>query len=748
MQIRQLKQENVPAIMDLLCDAFREDPYFARLFPDPGRRKEEMRASFLPDVVFCLSQGFSFGAFDGEKLISFIICFDYKRSKRDSEKEFRSIFSGSEDRNLPLPYQEQVHDRVSAMEGEVLYLLSLASVVAYQKLGIGSALVDYVLDRYPGYSLASDISNASSLGIYRKRNFDVTQIETDYYFVCHPRGKACHSCALGKELTLLVPTPEELEKAGLRTEAALRERYLPNVDISDSCGRSFFTSTEDNLCKAFAVQLSYRELLVWQRSLNVSLFEERFTGDCVYYLNSLPYQSAPLMNGKLKEMISTRSAEWAVIPDVFVSVPMQYRSSECLLEARPRPDMKAQELLRDMDFRTQYEAGIPSVNVEVDDLASFKKRIKRFYLGKVKVQIACEASVEDYKGSGEPIGAPASVDLYVSIDVGSDCAVLTWYSLSAPFLISHLLDNIIRNQLRVLADGGQTNFFDYVSDKFGLIKRGTPKMYLVIPEGRECLKPNQAASLLAAETIYPDGENFGEIIDEDILKAVKSAKGIGQYDRAIVLAHTNVVLQFTPDFCCSLKNRLAEGSITLFYMELILLEEAAIHIADREIIRLFSGNAITEPIDFLKKVDRIYDDYCRTTDFWDIQVNYPTSQKSIDMLRRAFRIKKQLVYMQRNQTQLQTVFETKCDIIDRRESKRMDVSLAIISVLAVFSAWIDGHDYIATWGDVFSGPTIHLLQRCLFLLVLLTAVYAIIHLFGNRISRLFLAWRQRKRGKN
>lgn len=51
--------------------------------------------------------------------------------------------------------------------------------------------------------------------------------------------------------------------------------------------------------------------------------------------------------------------------------------------------------------------------------------------------------------------------------------------------------------------------------------------------------------------------------------------------------------------------------------------------------------------------------------------------KSITMLRESFRIKDQLDEMKRNQEQLQTVFDTKCDIIDRKDAKRMDTSLAI-----------------------------------------------------------------------
>ena len=745
MIIRPLAEDNIAGVMDLFCTAFRDDEYYSRIFSDPTTRIEEMRASFEPSIAFCISLGQCFGAFEDDRLISFILCFDYKRAKEDHGKDFLEIFGGDGNRDVPLPYKELIHDRICGMDGRVLYLLSIASAPEYQNLGIGSSLIDYILDRFEDCVLVGDVSNAVSLGMYKKRNFEITEIDSDYYFVCQDRKKKTYTAEIGSENHVIVPSEDVLKESGVAYSLVEAVHYLPNAALETRYGQSCFTKKPDCLCRACVVSLSYDALLCYQRTINLSQFCECFLGDLVFYLNTFPYDERPLMNQRLAEMIKTRTQEWSIVPDVFASVPMQYRDRDKII-SRGAPDAgSALLLLRDMDFRTQYEAGIPNVQEEVDDLASFKSRIRRFYLEKVKVQIASEASVDHYEDGFDPIGAAAYVDLYVSVDLESDCAVLTWYALSAPFLISHLLDNIIRNQLQVVLPDKQINFFDYISGKYSLVKRGTPKIYTVIPKGRDCLKPSQTASLLAAETIYPDGENFGEIIDEEILAAVNSPNGMGQYDRAIILAHTNVVLQFSPDFKGSVRQRLEEESITLFYMELILLEEAAIHIADREIIKLFSSNSITEPIEFLKKVDVIYDDYCKTTDFWDIQVNYPTSQKSIDMLRNAFHIKDQLEFMQRNQSQLQTVFDTKCDIIDRRDSKRMDVSLAIISVLAVFSAWIDGHDYIATWGDLFPASTIHVLQRALFVVILITAVYAVIHLFGSRVRALFAARRQRIR---
>ena len=45
---------------------------------------------------------------------------------------------------------------------------------------------------------------------------------------------------------------------------------------------------------------------------------------------------------------------------------------------------------------------------------------------------------------------------------------------------------------------------------------------------------------------------------------------------------------------------------------------------------------------------------------------------------------------------------------------------------------MDGHDFIATWNDLLSSGTIHLLQRAFFLLILITAVYTVARLVDTK----------------
>lgn len=742
MQIRALQQDDLEAVLELFYRCFRRDHYYSQMFGKTELSREKLLGAFEDSIGFCVGLGFSVGVVDESgALAAFALMFDYRAAMEDHADEFHRVFSTQKERVLP--YYDQLHGKIVRLTGDTLYLLSIAVAPEYQKQGMASSLVDHILAVRSGFHIVSDVSNKGSLAIYRQRGFSVEEIDEDYFYIEHLRDAPVGAVDFSGDIDLIVPQRVLLDRCGIAYQMKRDRWYAAGCRAQEDHGIPCFSEDPGALCAGTMVTLRYDALLEYQRLLNLCQYSERVRGGAVFYVQQERYHCAPLLNDTLEDMLASRRTEWSVIPDVYVSIPLQYLDRGKIRTQAAHGAAKA--LLHDMEFRTHYEAGIPSAADQVDDWAGLKKRIERYYLGTVRVQIFSEVTVDNYTQLGDTIGPAAPVDLYVSLDKDSSCAVLTWYSLSAPFLVSHLFDNIVRNSIMVVDGETGTNFFDYLKDRFGLIKRGTPKIFAVFPCDKDRLSVNQLASLLAGETIYPEGENFGEIIDEDILSRVDNRKGMGQYDRVFVSAYRNVVYQFSENTTGSVLERMYEESITLFYIELILFEEAAIQIADREIIELFTSETVEEPVQFLRKVDAIYDGYSQTIDFWDIRVNYPTSQKSIAMLREAFAIHELLDKMKRDQDQLQTVFGTKCDIIDRRESKRMDTSLAIISVFAVFSAWMDSYDYTATWDDVLPLGIIHLLQRIFFVLIMVTAGYAVTHLFGGRIGLMVRRRREKRR---
>lgn len=744
MQINPLRDKDLDEVMDLFCRCFVEDPYYAHMFPEETTRPDQMREMFHKCIAYCLETGLSLGVTDdGGQLIAFLLSFDYFVVRQEHPQIFQQIFRGDE--GEPLPYEDQLHGEIQNLkEGRTLYLLSLTVTPEYRRRGLGSSLIDAMLRNHPQCNLVGDVSNEASLSMYEDRKFHIQRLAPNYFLVLHHQDESGNTFAIGEHVKLLVPNTEVLSGNGISFGVLKENRLLAGYTAQVKFGIWYFEEKADAVASGVVVQLAYDMYLRYQRLINVSQYLEIIAGDCIFYALIQDYTCPPLFNDTLNQMLLKRQTEWSLLPDVYVSIPVQYTDKQLIKGVEENSTAGA--LIKMLDFRMHCETGIPFQEAQVDDLSNIKNRIKRYYLGKVQVQISGEVTLENYQSDIDSIGPAAFVDLYLAMDEGSNCGVLTWYSLSTPFLISHLLDNIIRNHLMVLESGKISNFFEFVNTHYGLVKKGTPKSFVIIPKGKDYLVPEQIASLLVSETIYPDGESYGRIIDRDIMAIAEDDIGMGQYDRAFVCAYSNVVLQFSAGLMGTIADRISDESITLFYIELILFEEAAIQIADRDIINLATSVTVHTPVKFLTQVNEINDSYSKTIDFWDIKVNYPTSQKSIAMLRTAFGIADRLEELRRNQEHLQTVFDTKCDIIDRNDSKRMDTSLAILSILAVFSAWIDGYDYIATWSDTFPGHIIFLLQRILFVLVLVTAGYAITHLFGNKLA-LMVQMRRRERSR-
>lgn len=105
----------------------------------------------------------------------------------------------------------------------------------------------------------------------------------------------------------------------------------------------------------------------------------------------------------------------------------------------------------------------------------------------------------------------------------------------------------------------------------------------------------------------------------------------------------------------SITERITRESITLFYIELILFEEAAIQIANHRIVNFLTQLDNYVPSSVLKQINAIVSDHVRTIEFWDIQMNYPSSKKSVDDIREAFHIRKELELIERNKAQLLTI---------------------------------------------------------------------------------------------
>ena len=729
MKLRKLTGGDLSSVLALFCEVFAEDAYYAAMYGEGADLAACMRRDFAPSIAYGLAGGYSLGVFDGEQLVAFLLACDYRALTADPAASAMIFGTGHRDENDE-EKQAFAALRERMPEGPTLYGLSLGVSGDLRGGGLGSLLVDRLIEENPGCALMSDVSNTASLGIYRARGFSLCEIAEGYTFVYLPAGGRT-GYPYPERVRVAVADPERLLRELGLAPTLLGRRYVADAALCD--GTLVFAPGE--IAEASLVLMSYHDLLVYQRYLGVLDYNEVDMATAVAYVRHRPQPHFDPREEENRALAADRAREWSAVPDIFLSIPVTYRDPARFTGEGQgtRGSAVVDAILKNLEFRTSYEAGI-AAGQSNDDGAVFKSRIRRVSLGAVTLSLCDESTLTDR--TCRPIGKPHRVELYLSYDTGSSCGVVGVAALSCPFMMSVFFDNVSRNQILVTEGGESMNLYEYLIARFALTKSGTPRIFAVLPHERgEVFTDAAIGSLLSGETIYADGENFGEIIDSEILSLVRSRHGLGQYNRGCVLAYRNVVLQFDGRLRASLSDRVAEEIITQFYIELVEMEDAAINMTDAAIVDLLANTAVSDPVEYLKAVEAIHENYAKTVCFWDVLVNYPTSQKSIEMLRRAFCIDRGVERMTRNRDQMRAVFEAKCEIIDRSDSRRVDASLAVLSVLAVFGALIDCYDFIGAWQGPFAPLPILILQILFTAGILATGVYAVLRMLIRKKHR-------------
>lgn len=739
MDITEISKDDLEQAADLAVSCFSDDLYFKKMMPGEQERKAELKKNFLDAVSYCISEHGAYGMKDNGRLIAFMLFFDYDRLNKSDHRQMSRFFGyeASDRSRFQLTHPTTMTDRrfiqLKAEECGVhtTYLLSLGVDESYRRSGLATQMVKFVRGNYPNNYLLGDVSSPESLGIYEKMGFQITEMSENYYWVKgNPLLDSTGVESLQK-IYLAVPGVEMLSLVFGGTEIPYRSAEIPGYQIEKDSTVSSFVKNPSSNCRALIAQVTQDQLFAYQKYICLANNTEEYRSDggtdyFIYY-RTHAYDGPVLYNDLLNEMLRTRQSEWKIIPDVYVSFPVEYGSASVLENAsQGKYDKTVSQLLDLLDFRTHFESGVPKQSNSLKK-SGFKERIQRYYLGKIKIVVTCEITPETYLTGGGAIGQPALVDLILSVDQQSSCGVVSVASLSCPFLLSHLLDSVVRNQFTVLKEDGSTvNFYEFLESEYGILKRGTPKAFVTIPSKRNQIKNSELASLLFMETIYQQGENMGRVIDGDIVEIVENEHGMAQYEYAHGYAYSNIFIQISDSFPFEVANRIAFESITLFYIELLMFEESSIVMTSEKIVDFLSSGENRTPNEVLSQTHRIFDEYSKTIEFWDIQVNYPSSKKSLAMLRNAFRMDEQLQRLERNQNQLQRVFDTQRDLLDRLDSSSLNYILLFFTLLQILALLMPG---------IFTGSGIFTQQKILAYLFLAAGLFVYVKLKNRILAR-------------
>ena len=692
MTIKPIRKTDIDTVAWLAAECFADDKFYNSLHPDREQRKELLKSIFIESIHICMLHGHAYYYEVRGNCIAFALWFDYNQLKKTDIKAYNHIFTSTESElESRLKEELQSIEKILNDSREYLYLLAIGVEPSHRRQGIATSLVSKMQEAYPQYNLFADVSNQRSLQIYRQLGFEVLGKEENCTYIRFLSQQKEDCIPARKSIYLALPltcSPTQFFDREIKPKPIT----LPYMKVSGTKG-PFFCQSLYQSSPAQLVKISYAELLCYQRAINVINFQElELTINAlsiIAYVSSSNEQKDIIYNNTTYHSLYCKQCEWSIIPDIYISVPILYRNIQTLIQTHNQQnDFTVNRLLTSLEFRTTYEAGIP---VKELDNRCFKYRIRRFYLGKVTVQIQSEDQIS-FNGilSKNNIGLPVEIGLIVSIDEMTQCGVLHLVSLSCGLPITQLLDSASRNQINIIQTDSQSeNFYQYIKREFEIEKKGTAKSFITIPQKREKVGNDLLASILFCETLYADNESIGKVADMEISRKLESPTGIAQYNYASVFAHTNIVIQLSDTLQGSMTERIIKESITLFYIELILFEEAAIHIANDKIVNFLTQLDQYSPNQVLRNINFIISTHVRTIEFWDIQMNYPSSKKSVDDIRRAFKIRKEQEKIECNKAQLLTIYQIRSGIVDRTEASILSAAGVILTVISVIDLITD-----------------------------------------------------------
>lgn len=697
-QRNKVTAENIHELCNLAVLCFKDDHFYDSIIKNKTNFQDKLYNIYWKSINICMNYGHAYYYKKDNNIIGFALWFDYWLLKKTSLSDYYHIFP-IEDNSIETDIINRHRNVIDDIIGEntnYMYLLSIGVHPSFRRQGIASMMISDMLQAYPQYNIFTDLSNLDSKKIYEKLGFSEIMKSEGCILMRYLCNQSNFSLGYDNKINLLLPKgfnslvflEREIEYEGVVVQ------YLKSVKEE---GEPYFVQSLYDYSEGYIISVNYDELLCYQRYINVLYSQEIFLkiGDKIVVTYTFPeIDSLSCINDNLKDTIfSVKQKEHRLIPDIFVSIPVSYADIKILEEVHSKNNnININYLLNSMSFRTNYESG---ADIDALNTRRFKERIHRFYLGNIEVQIKPEdenlfsGKIDNYNFI---LDNPVEIGMIIAVDELTNIGVLHLVSFSCEILLTQLLDTISRNQLYVKCENEFINLYDFIKSKFRIEKKGGAKSLVTLPVNRSNVDNDLLASILFCETYYDSNESLGTVVDKEIIEILNDKYGIAQYNYACVYAYTNVLLQLSEHLSGSILERINTESITLFYIELIVFEEAAINITNDLIVDFLTKLNYYVPDDALKEINRIISNHSKSIEFWDLQLNYPSSRKSIENIRKSFKINKLIETLERNREQIIMIYQTRSDIIDRKEA-------AILSAVGIVLAGISSVEAINNCGD-------------------------------------------------
>lgn len=320
----------------------------------------------------------------------------------------------------------------------------------------------------------------------------------------------------------------------------------------------------------------------------------------------------------------------------------------------------------DLDFEANFIEKIDEISVSEYN-GTLGKQINRYHLP--QIDIAAYSSDDT-----EILGfEKASIVISEFNETGFAVIYIIVPAVSVPLI--YILDQASSNRIRVreLDEDKFISISEYFLSK-GINTLGTIRTALFMKE------PPSENDMIS--TLICEAGSSGKITGKRILTEINN--NIAQYSSADIFASDICIIEISKHFDLSYENRLNGQLLTLFILELIQLQEAALTKVSNAIFSMIVNKTYVTDTLALKKMEELTEEYSKAMLLWNIHnFKYRTAQSLADEFSSKFRMEKRFEEFFQYKTVLEQLTSIHANRINISESKILNSILLILAFIQI-----------------------------------------------------------------
>ena len=436
---------------------------------------------------------------------------------------------------------------------------------------------------------------------------------------------------------------------------------------------------DEKASAAFSVDVTFKELLNYQRVINATALNEEVLGvdgvdKILYYKNRNTNEpDVNYENDCLTKIQKSNDVEMEISFDTYVLIPLERIKSK---------EFKGSDATSKIEtFKYEYLSSLLDVYYK----STFESKIDRInhkFVGKINFRISYD---------GDFAGKYLTASVVLGQDSISRCGVLILIMNNPYVPASYIIENMLQCNIEIYDDGDKEwkSFSEFIGENYGVEKRGIPNVLQLVFSEKDDIPEAILTSWLMGESYFKKGHGLGEIkLGEN--KSTKDYKlDIPMYENAVAIyASRDVVVEYNK------RQRMIFGRLenvvsTLSAIELILFEEAAISTCEYKYQNIIDNKKLGT-LSLVSQMKNIQEEFIRTIDFWNPNMRYMGSELVEEELRKKFEIDKHKMKLIEKQEKFNTYFMLRRDKRNTMESIFLSIVGCVLTASSIYDITSNG----------------------------------------------------------